>query len=109
MKTARQHFNELPEPLGQICIEEAERQGADLNREFETASNALRESFSWGSSELGWEFYVGLIKELLYHESQPIELNYQEASKEIYAKLENMDLYISWNDTFNRLFKITRR
>ena len=109
MKTALQHFNELPEPLGQICIEEAEMQGADLNREFEKASKSLLYIIDWRESELGWDFYSKIFFELLHHESQPIELTYQEAAKEIYAKLENMDLYISWNDTFNRLFKITRR
>ena len=108
MKTARQHFNELPVPLGQICIEEAEK-WQDLSEEFELASDALRAAFDWELSELGWEFYVGLIKELFYHESQPIELNYQEASKEIYNSFFDFGNTESFQDAFNRLFKITRR
>ena len=109
MKTALQHFNELPEPLGQICIEEAEMQGADLNREFEKASKSLLYIIDWRESELGWDFYSKIFFELLYHESQPIELSYEEAAKELYSHLSKIDNGKSFIEEFNRLFKITRR
>ena len=109
MKTALQHFNELPEPLGQICIEEAERQYKDLNEKFNTTSEALENVLSWWASELGWEFYIKLFYDILYHESQPIELSYSEANIEVYSILERDTKYHSFEQTFNKLFKITRR
>ena len=72
MKTALQHFNELPQPYGQMAIEETIRQGQKhlLKHKGIHASRALTETFTWWGSEIGYEFWDGIYNNCEHLESQ---------------------------------------
>lgn len=72
MKTALQHFNELPQPYGQMAIEETIRQGQKkhLSRKRVLASYTLLEMFSWSKSEMGFTFWLGIQNNIFHLESQ---------------------------------------
>ena len=73
MKTALQHFNELPQPYGQMAIEETIRQGkADrLKVKYINAARALSSLFIWGRSEgLDHDFWAAIYHNLQHLESQ---------------------------------------
>lgn len=72
MKTALQHFNELPQPYGQMAIEETIRQGHKrfLKDEYASARSALISSFTWKKSEIGWDFWDGIYCSIIHLESQ---------------------------------------
>lgn len=71
MKTVLQHFNELPQPYGQMAIEETIRQGkADRLKRKAKGSFALSRSFNWSESEIGHYFWWGIYNNLQHLESQ---------------------------------------
>lgn len=72
MKTALQHFNELPSPYGQMAIEETIRQGKEkrLKWGYESASKVVNRLFLWYLSEIGYDFWEGIHDNLQHLESQ---------------------------------------
>ena len=72
MKTALQHFNELPSPYGQMAIEETIRQGKEdrLKWGYESASKVVNRLFIWYLSEMGYYFWDAIYDNLQHLESQ---------------------------------------
>ena len=72
MKTALQHFNELPQPYGQMAIEETIRQGFEhkLNEPCSKASKALILLFKWRESKSGHNVWSEIYNNLQHLESQ---------------------------------------
>ncbi len=72
MKTALQHFNLLPEPYGQMAIEETIRQDCKfvLTMSFQSTSETLSGAFVWSKSEIGRDFWDGISNNCEHLESQ---------------------------------------
>ncbi len=72
MKTALQHFNELPQPYGQMAIEETIRQGQKtmLDEVYSDVCCALSASFIWINSKAGHQTWMSIHDNLQHLESQ---------------------------------------
>jgi hypothetical protein len=72
MKTALQHFNELPQPYGQMAIEETIKQGYKhlLKLTFKSKSKTISGLFAWSKSEIGYDFWNAICNNCEHLESQ---------------------------------------
>ena len=75
-KTILQHLNRLPECVRFDVKLEFIRQVVRLDRvcPYETLSFIVFFHITWGTSELGWNFYEALHDELHYHEQNNLKL-----------------------------------